>query len=311
MEIRWLEDFIVLARTRHFSRAANEQNVTQPTFSRRIKLLEEEVGVTLIDRNSLPLSLTPAGEIFLAAAKQIAHTARETKRRCQDIRNVQLNCLSFATTQSLYLSLYKSWLKPLSDDMGVTVELNLESTVWAMGDFVAALRQQQSDLMLCYWHAGIQGVDELDHEDFEYIHIDNEWMVPVSAVDDGVPLYTLPGSKRKPLPYIGYRENTFLGPLLNRFLRQHPKKTYMTTMNENMHAVSVQAMVREGFGVGWVLQRLADDNIHGKRLALIGDETWRLPLEIRLYRFKNNLNPNLTVFWDKIREASRRERGSI
>ena len=44
MEIRWLEDFITLARTRHFSRAAEAQNVTQPTFSRRIKLLEEEGG---------------------------------------------------------------------------------------------------------------------------------------------------------------------------------------------------------------------------------------------------------------------------
>ncbi|MEC8082055.1 MAG: LysR family transcriptional regulator, partial [Pseudomonadota bacterium] len=29
MEIRWLEDFIALAKTRHFSRAADEQNVTQ------------------------------------------------------------------------------------------------------------------------------------------------------------------------------------------------------------------------------------------------------------------------------------------
>ncbi|MGB8711722.1 MAG: LysR family transcriptional regulator, partial [Onishia taeanensis] len=60
MELRWLEDFIALARTRHFSRAADEQNVTQPTFSRRIKLLEEEMGTTLINRQTLPLSLTPA-----------------------------------------------------------------------------------------------------------------------------------------------------------------------------------------------------------------------------------------------------------
>ncbi len=53
MEIRWLEDFIALARTRHFSRAADEQHVTQPTFSRRIKLLEEEMGVTLINRQTV------------------------------------------------------------------------------------------------------------------------------------------------------------------------------------------------------------------------------------------------------------------
>ncbi|WP_315980682.1 LysR family transcriptional regulator [Aliamphritea spongicola] len=64
MEIRWLEDFIALARTRNFSRAADDRNVTQPTLSRRIKLVEEEMGVTLIDRNTLPLSLTAAGKCF-------------------------------------------------------------------------------------------------------------------------------------------------------------------------------------------------------------------------------------------------------
>ncbi|MDD9877297.1 MAG: LysR family transcriptional regulator [Magnetovibrio sp.] len=36
MELTWLEDFIVLARTRHFSRAALERHVSQPAFSRRI-----------------------------------------------------------------------------------------------------------------------------------------------------------------------------------------------------------------------------------------------------------------------------------
>ena len=79
MEIRWLEDFIALAKTRHFSRAADEQNVTQPTFSRRIKLLEEEMRVTLIDRNTLPLSLTPAGEVFLQSAELITKQLRDLK----------------------------------------------------------------------------------------------------------------------------------------------------------------------------------------------------------------------------------------
>ncbi|HBC34686.1 MAG TPA: LysR family transcriptional regulator, partial [Marinobacter adhaerens] len=55
MEVRWLEDFLALARTRHFSRAAELQHVSQPTFSRRIKLLEEAMGSTLVNRQTLPL----------------------------------------------------------------------------------------------------------------------------------------------------------------------------------------------------------------------------------------------------------------
>ena len=45
-----LEDFLSLCRHRSFSHAAQERNVTQPAFSRRIRALEEWLGVVLFDR---------------------------------------------------------------------------------------------------------------------------------------------------------------------------------------------------------------------------------------------------------------------
>ena len=62
MELKWLEDFLSLARTGSFSRSAEERHVTQPAFSRRIKSLEIWVGVPLVDRSSYPTHLTPAGQ---------------------------------------------------------------------------------------------------------------------------------------------------------------------------------------------------------------------------------------------------------
>ncbi len=302
MEIRWLEDFIVLEKTRHFSRAAIEQNVTQPTFSRRIKLLEQEVGVTLIDRNSLPLSLTPAGEIFLGAAKKIVQTAQETKRRCHEVRETELNRLSFATTQSLYLSIYQSWLKPFSDKIEVDVDLTLESTTWLINDFITALKQQQCDLMLCYWSPDIEEFNALNSEEYECLQIYDEWMIPVSAVDKtGQAIYQLPGSKRQPLPYIGYHEKTVLGPLLKHFLSQCEQLPYLTTMNENMHASGVHRMIEEGFGIGWVIQRLVQKSLTEGTLVTTDDEKWKVPLEVRLYRLKHNTNPNLSIFWENIK----------
>lgn len=307
MEIRWLEGFIVLEKTRHFSRAAIEQCVTQPTFSRRIKLLEQEVGVTLIDRNSLPLSLTPAGEIFLVAAKKIIQITRETKRRCHEVREVELNRLTFATTESLYLSIYQSWLKPFSEMIKVDVELNLESTFWLISDFITALHQQQCDLMLCYWSDDIEEFKALDSEEYEYLRLYDEWMIPVSSTDEtGRAMHQLPGSQRKPLPYIGYHEKTILGPLLKRFLFQCEQQPYLTTMNENMHAASVQSMIEEGFGVGWVIQRLVKKKLEQGSLVTTDGEQWRLPLEVRLYRLKHNPNPNLSIFWENIKTDLRK-----
>ena len=302
MELRWLDDFIALARTRHFSRAADERNVTQPTFSRRIKLLEEEMGVTLIERNALPLSLTPAGEVFLAGAEQITRIARETKVRCGAIREQEQNRLIFATTQTLYLGFYKSWLQPLSHAHQIDVDLNLKSTAWVGTDFVSALGQGECDLVLCYWHPSIDFVRELDDDRFEHLVIADEQLIPVSPVDEqGSPLFELPGSSRNPLPYIGYHESSFMRPVVKQFLQQQLTPPHLVTMNENVHSVSVKAMIKEGFGFGWIPRRLAAENLKYNSLALAGGPEWQIPIQIRLYRLRANTHRHLSSFWSLVK----------
>ena len=102
MEIRWLEDFLALARTRHFSRAAEQQHVSQPTFSRRIKLLEESMGTTLINRQTLPLSLTPAGEVFQELCERITRDVRDTRDRIAALDAEASARISVGSTQGLF-----------------------------------------------------------------------------------------------------------------------------------------------------------------------------------------------------------------
>ena len=64
MNLSWVEDFMALAATGNFSRAAEERHMTQPAFSRRIRALEEWLGAELFDRSSQPARLTEVGEWF-------------------------------------------------------------------------------------------------------------------------------------------------------------------------------------------------------------------------------------------------------
>jgi DNA-binding transcriptional LysR family regulator len=64
MDTIWLEDFLALVDLANFSRAAEHRNVTQPAFSRRIRMLEEWIGVALVDRDTHQIVLTPAGKRF-------------------------------------------------------------------------------------------------------------------------------------------------------------------------------------------------------------------------------------------------------
>jgi DNA-binding transcriptional LysR family regulator len=64
MRIELLEEFVVFANHLNFSRAAKELHLTQPALSKHMRLLEQELGLTLIDRD-VGIALTSAGRVFL------------------------------------------------------------------------------------------------------------------------------------------------------------------------------------------------------------------------------------------------------
>lgn len=71
LSLRLLKHFIVLAEERHFGRAAERLHMTQPPLSQQMKRLEERLGVTLFERTTRSVQLTPAGKVLLDQGRQL------------------------------------------------------------------------------------------------------------------------------------------------------------------------------------------------------------------------------------------------
>ena len=79
MTLQQLEYILAVERHRHFGRAAEACNVTQPTLSAMIGKLEEELNAKLFDRNRQPICPTPVGEQVLRQAKEVLAQADSIK----------------------------------------------------------------------------------------------------------------------------------------------------------------------------------------------------------------------------------------
>ncbi|NRB55270.1 MAG: LysR family transcriptional regulator [Salinicola sp.] len=291
MELRWLEDFIVLAETRHFSRAADQQNVTQPTFSRRIKLLEESMGATLINRQTLPLSLTPAGEEFLILCQQITERVRVTRERLNNLDREDARRVKLAAPQSLVTHFVPGWLE--ANALKAKVEPYLRATSWLIGEYFQALERGEVDLALCYWPEGRTAMD-IDLGGVRYLEIGEERLVPVSlATLDGQPRFMLPGSKREPVPHIAYHPSGLIAAALQAHWGRSRQEVHLTTLNENVQTSNIRELVQQGYGLGWLPWRTVHHLLETGELTRAGDQRWDVPLSLRLYFRHDNRHPSL------------------
>lgn len=301
MEAAWLEDFVALAETLNFSRAAERRNVTQPAFSRRIRALEGWVGAALVDRASHRLSLTPAGEAFLPAAHEVLHRLERGRQEAREAAAEDEAGLRFIATHALSLTFFPAWLSRLEGHhAGGPIQL--------LADHMVACERMMRDglgqFLLCHHHPAAPALDE---PDFLALALDTDILVPVSARDtDGLPLFALPGTAEAPLPALTYSPQSGMGRILEAARARDGRTAVLKPVFASHLAVALRAMAVEGRGLAWCpLSLVAEDLSPGGRLIRAGGPEWDVPMQVRLVRSRARLAPAAEVFWAAAREAVR------
>ena len=85
MEFRQLQSLVAIADSGSFSRAAVALNLAQPSLSRQMSLLEEELGQRLLVRTGRGVAPTPAGEAFLVHARAMLDASRRARDEMRDL----------------------------------------------------------------------------------------------------------------------------------------------------------------------------------------------------------------------------------
>ncbi|NEC66729.1 LysR substrate-binding domain-containing protein [Streptomyces sp. SID9727] len=145
MQFQQLTYFVAVAEARHFTRAAEEVHVSQPSLSQQIRALENELGAELFSRARGNITLTDAGEALLPLARRILADADTARHEVQELAQLRRGRVRLGATPSVCTGLLPEVLRAFHD-LHPGIQLLLEEG--GSHDLVRELARGALDLAL-------------------------------------------------------------------------------------------------------------------------------------------------------------------
>ena len=300
MNFIWLEDFLALADTGNFSRAAEQRHSSQPAFSRRIRALEEWIGVDLLDRSTQPARLTETGEWFRGVAQEMLARVSRIPGDARRVAEASSVTLRLASTHALSFTFLPRWLRSLESGTALG-PLQLMSDVLQRCEGL----MQQGKVQFVVSHAHPQARGILDSDTYLSARVGSDRLIPVSIPDaKGGPRFSLPVAADSEVPMLRYSEESGLERIL-RAVFSHLLETSALQPAFTAHLASVlRTMALDGRGLAWLPQSLVEDDLDEGLLVAAAGEEWCIPLTIKLYREREFAGKAAEEFWRSVVESS-------
>ncbi len=206
--IQQLENFLIYARVRNFTLAAQEANITQSAFSFQMKKLEELVGVQLIMRSNRGSDLTKAGEKFYADVQRIIGDLSKCIHELHALSG-QREPLGVGTLMSLgdvLMNRHLTYFQQHNLDLTINV-YNLEAR-----EMLRHLRENRLDIISTFL------LPQLDIDDFERVYFCDEKMVYFAPnIENKKGFFT--AGEIASLPFAQYSPYYYMNSVIDRYFQ--------------------------------------------------------------------------------------------
>ncbi|SNR62009.1 LysR family transcriptional regulator [Paracoccus sediminis] len=293
MRLEWLEDILAIAETGSFSGAAERRRLTQSAFSRRIKQIEDFVGVELFDRAHKPIRLKPT---TIAQSEQIVMIASALRQLAVDLRRgerITSNRIVIACQHSLTAMRLPSLLQKLPTERdGIYVRLRSANLDQCTGMVLS----RQADVAVVY--SMPDESDDVAADFLEQLTIGSDRLVPVF----NAALATAPAQGASEIPYITYPSEVFLGHVMERKILPFvdPCLRHIPRVETALTLAAVE-MAKMGIGIAWVPQSLAGDGLASGCLVDLSETLPFYDLNITATRLTGEKNLAENAFWTMLK----------
>ncbi|MFG6667246.1 LysR family transcriptional regulator [Halomonas sp. HNIBRBA4712] len=288
MELAWLEDFAALAEHKSFVRAANARHITQPAFSRRIRSLEQWMGVALFTRTPQGTRLTDAGHHVHAGMLEASQTLYALRARAQAVAGHAAKTLQFAATHSLSFTFFPRWIRRIDASPVASIQLHSDT----MAGCERLLIEGKAHFLLSYRDPLADSLFPAKY--YERCIIGKDWLIALVGKD-------LKRRHHDFFPYLAYSESSGLGRIIDDYPIDDKVRELILPAHFTSHSAAVSmSMALQNKGLAWLPKSLVEQEIEEGRLVRAFNEESDIPLEIHIVKPRLLASHFAESFWLKL-----------
>lgn len=239
MNLNQLYYFVKLAKLEHYTKAASELNITQPSLSHAISALEEELGTYLFEKQGRNIVLTKYGRFFLeyveSALETLESGIKKTKAMTSD-GSGHIDLAFIYTMGTKFVPEVVSGFIAANPEKKITFTFSSENT----SDIIKGLKDEKYDIAFCSY------VEE--EKEIEFVPVMEQELVVIVpknhrlAAFESVNIVDI-----VPYPFIAFTKNSGLRPLVMKLFEQINAAPNIAYEVEEDGAIA--GLVAEGFGI--------------------------------------------------------------
>lgn len=291
MRLEWIEDILAIAEAGSLQEAATRRHISQSAFSRRIRMIEDRLGVALFDRARKPLMLTPHVAQLRERLEQAAGDLRLLVADLQSSVAERDARVTIASQHALSQSLTPIILRALSHGRAPVVpQLRIEN----QREAIALLLTRAADLAFVYRHDDIPL--PVNGAQLQMLPLADDWLIPVAAPDVAL-------GDGGILPLITYPPEVFLGQVMGRVILpalnppHAPARWRIAPQAETALTLAALDLAVAGLGVAWLPLSLVADRIRTGALVSHANLLSQTSFTVLAMRFPDMPRPAAASLW--------------
>lgn len=291
MDLKWLEDLLALLEEQSFTRAAKRRHVTQPAFSRRIRLLEEWLGVEIVDRRTKPVSILPAGRELEEGFRDLITRLYALRSRLQD-KSKNQDRISFVAQHTLAMSRFPQLIR--------SIKQHLPDTAYRVtpvnNDDCEMQFRKEGQFLLCYETQFFEF--DFSYSSVKKLFLSKDALVPVISRGYLQQFENIQAMLAENIPMLMYQEGGFMADAIARTCLPQVMRDYqIEVICESAFSASLKEMALADMGVAWLAHGLIEKELSSGTLISLETHLGITELDVVLYyREDNNSEQAKRVF---------------